>query len=196
MRAPAPPPPPSKRVLCPKCSYDVSGIIGDRCPECGANLLLAMSSVSRRAQAAKQYRASLIAPLLMLVIGVGGATLVYGLTGGWIYALALDVFLAIKIVVALVVFWVMSLVWFGMNEHPLALLLKVAGIYASLEFADSLFDLVPLLNGFVSWFILLLAYLGLLCKMLDLEPVEAIGVAFATFMARTLLIVYVAAIFF
>lgn len=190
--APPEPKKPSKKapVICPQCGYDASGIIGDRCPECGVNLLRAIASRERRDRARSEYQESLKTPLWMLIVGLVGATLTYGLAYGWVAAIGLDIFLLFKIVIAIGVFWVLSIVWIGQGEYFGGLLLKVAGIYATLEFAGALFSLVPILGGFVGWVILGLVYLGMLQHFLDLEPLEAIGVAVTTFMVRGLLIIF------
>lgn len=59
----------SRRLLCRKCGYDLSGVVGERCPECG---LVQSREVWRPAAKSLQYglavTAALAAPSLVIAL--------------------------------------------------------------------------------------------------------------------------------
>lgn len=191
----APSAPPRQGKPCPNCGYDITGLTQRKCPECGSVLELALLAKTRKDRARQQYRAALIAPAIMMVIGLVGAVVALGLLYSWSAAPYYLAAFGLQVGNAVVVFFLCSVVWIGLDDPIPVVALKIGGIYALLNFAEILLFQIPLLGSFFAMIFVSFAYLLLLMKQLDLEMIEAVVVAVLTFLSKVLIVSFLVSLF-
>lgn len=190
-----PPASPRQGKPCPNCGYDITGLTQSKCPECGSELELTLLAKARRERARQQYRAALIAPAIMMVIGLVGAVVALGLLYSWSATPYYLAAFGLQVGNAVVVFFVCSVVWIGLDDPIPVVALKIGGMYAFLNFAELLLFQIPLLGTFFAMIFVSFAYLLLLMKQLDLELIEAVVVAVLTFLSKVLVVSFLVSLF-
>jgi hypothetical protein len=139
----------------------------------------------------RMARREYVKPVAMLVVGAGIVSLVLLAQHGPQRAVAYLLSFLVSVPIGVAVLWLCSLLWIGFNAPMTLNALRLAGIYAVIDVimlmaaAGSASGNLPLclagvlLSGVV--------YIALLIEMLDLEPVDAVAVAVATFAAKVYL---------
>ncbi len=181
------------RPICSQCGYDMTGVPGTRCPECGT-----VCELGRRAYDRSESRRiamwSYLKPAIMFVVGFAGILGLLALTGEmsmlgfyitkWITFVPLGV----------AAFFVCCLLWLGFDAPFHRVALELAGIYAVVDLISlAVYCVVPfyLVNGLVVYFV----YIALLASFLDLDYSDAVAVAFINLLLRIALLVTLAQFF-
>ena len=172
-----------KKDLCASCGYDMSGLQGRRCPECGefAPVTGRDHDRVRSIQAEHRYM-QYWKPLTMFVVGMVGVALVLTLSGEAESIPSYFIGLVMSVPIGLATYWILCVIWIGFDEPLKVIALKLLGIYAVVDLVSVVMDQLPI--PVVGWLVPTVTYIGLLASMLDLEYVEAIAVAVATSFAR------------
>ncbi len=143
----------------------------------------------------REARLAWLVPLGMLVVGAGAVMGVRALSGGIeglsgpALAALYPAGLAFEVAVGVLGLWVAAKLWLGGADTLGLAIVRLAGIYAAI---DVLF-LVPL-PVFVTWVAAVIAYVGLLAWLFDLEHQDAAILAFITFVLKVVVGVGVASI--
>ncbi len=167
---------------CAKCGYDLTGLHAPRCPECGTIVGTTHreridSKVSRDV-----VRREYTKPVVMFAVGLGGVSLIHVLTGAPGEILWSLASYAIALPIGLAVLWLCCLGWIGFGAPFHLDALRLAGIYAALDFYGAVTGFLPLA---LIWFILgIILYVWLLADMMDMDTSDALIVAVLTFMVR------------
>ncbi|MBX3357924.1 MAG: hypothetical protein KF745_05805 [Phycisphaeraceae bacterium] len=139
----------------------------------------------RQREGAKTAQQEYIKPLVMLIVGVAGVAVLGG--QGASSVLAYLVATGIGVVVGLAVYWVCCMLWIGFDAPMGLTALRLAGIYVVVDLVAHLCDLLPI--PLLTMILPCLTYMGLLMSMLDMEIVDAVVVAIATFIVKMLLLI-------
>lgn len=176
---------------CPECGYDLRGARPGRCPECGCGVTPGKIERAARRQERRLTETEWFVPLAVLLAGVAISGVVYALVGagfgGMTGVAGMLVALAVKLLVYImagwIVFFALSLWWFGFGHSIPITILQVAAVYAGAEAVSAVaFSVIPL--PFVPWLITIGALMGLLCWLLDLEYKEAFAVAILSWLLK------------
>lgn len=177
---------------CSACGYSLVGIPAVRCPECGAKLLAdapgpALEARDRRRKAATdQIRSDYCRACVLAIFGVGAMVGIVALRailrdapGGATEALlAHGRLFAVTITVGLGAHLLLAAIWYGSGE-PLPI--TVLRVVAAMALADAVaigIMLLPML--FIGPVIRGLAFILMLMRLLDLDPLEALALAICT----------------
>lgn len=188
---------------CPECGYDMRGVLSGRCPECGTGVTPSRLERAARRKERKATETEWFGPLALLVGGVAVSALVYGLQGagfggltGAVGILALlGIKLAVFIAAGWIVFFGLSLWWFGFGHSLPITVLQVSAVYAGAEAVGALAGwLIPL--PVIPWGVSVLALMGLLCKVLELDYQEAVAVAMLSWLLKVVVVYAIAFAFF
>lgn len=191
-----PPPGPNaprrgRRIKCGQCGYDLRGITGMKCPECGASALAPTRQEKDRETSAAVAREAYLKPLIYFAVGFGAVSLIQLFSQGPMHAAAYALGYAIQLPIGVAVFWVCCLVWIGFDAPIHLTALRLAGIYALVDLADVIFTFVPI--PLVGWAVPLFIYIGLLMDLLEMDLQDAVIVALITFLVRTVITLFVVA---
>ena len=133
-------------------------------------------------------------PLLMILIAGGILLTIIGVMHDPTTAVVTALFyLIVEIPIGLVVFWLCSILWIGMDAPLHLTALRLAAVYAVADLVGFVLGFIPIL--FVGWLLMLFVYIGLLMDMLDLDAPDAIGLAIATFLVKFAIISVIYAAF-
>lgn len=176
-------------LICVKCKYDLRGLKQMRCPECGEPIRPRASKVKKagrfKDEATRQaYRA----PLLM--IGIAGTVYVLwaGALGGPLAIPAVLLYLAFQVITGVIVFFLCSVIAFGFDAPWHLTFLRLTGIYCVVNLA-SLAISVVVGGSIILNVVVLLVFIQMLMSFLELDLVQAIGLGFALFIFRVVLVV-------
>lgn len=164
---------------CPGCGYDLRGLRGGACPECGKRLTYSTIRTAEQRRAGRTQStwfdrtAAIWGGVGVLVAGA-----VYGLTHEPASAalLALAVFLVATIAVGWVVFFACSMMWIGFDQPLPKTVVQLAGAYGGYVGIVTLLGAAPI-PGFLIWLFSSMCLVGLLAKLLDIDWRDASIVA-------------------
>lgn len=156
---------------CAGCGYDMAGLKTTKCPECGKRNAPAASGAGRRERerqlAAEAARMEYIRPALYLAVGTIGTMLLYIIRGHTSILVAFPVGLSIMTAAGVVAFYAMSLFMWGFDA-PLGLItIRLAGIFALCELAQSLAALTG--SPFIAWGARLVVFYLLVMQEFDID---------------------------
>ncbi|MBX3404975.1 MAG: hypothetical protein KF699_16305 [Phycisphaeraceae bacterium] len=190
------PPPPTaqplgRRIKCGQCGYDLRGITGMKCPECGASALAPTRREKDKENSVAVAREAYIKPLIYFAVGFGVVSLIQLFSNSPMHAVAYAIGYAIQVPIGVAVFWVCCLVWIGFDAPIHLTALRLAGIYALVDLADVIFKFVPI--PLVGWVLPLFIYIGLLMDLLEMDLQDTVIVALITFMVKAVITIFVVA---
>lgn len=168
--------------LCGYCGYKLAGLPSGKCPECGQ-----LNSLSRRddrlvEDSRRIAREAYQRPAVMFAIGFAGiaGTLLY--RGNAMGIVAELVKWVVEVPVGVGVYWVCCLTFLGFDAPMRLVALRLAGIYALVDFVYVLLSFQPVwiwptgLSG--------LLYIYLLMEELEMDRGDAVIVGMLTFVAK------------
>lgn len=183
----------ARRPVCAKCGYDMTGVPGTRCPECGT----VADFARRRYDRAESRRIALwsyLKPAIMLAVGLSGILLILMGTGELDMAPYYLTKLAVFVPIGVFAFFICCVLWIGFDAPFHRVALELAGIYAIVDLISLVvFSVVEvfLVNGVVIFF----AYIGMLASILDLDYADAVAVAFVNLLLRLVVVISLARLF-
>lgn len=175
----------SKPRACRDCGADLTGLAAPNCPNCGRVNDARADRAERDAEESRRItRRSWVHPIIMLAIGMGIMLAVYaarmGSDGVVFYLARFGVSLAIGVVV----YFMCSVMWIGFDQPPLQTIIRLAGVYALADVAYTLTAMAGMsLIGMIAILLMVvptLVYMGLLCKLMDIDLHDALFVAIIT----------------
>ncbi len=189
-----PPPSPAaaqrgRRIRCGRCGYDLRGITGANCPECGASALAPTRRERDAENSAAVAREAYIKPLVYFAVGFGVVSAIELFKGGPTDVLLYAIGYAIQVPIGVAVFWLCCLAWIGFDAPVHLTALRLAGVYALVDLASAIFESVTI--PLVGWLVPLFVYIGLLMELLEMDMQDAVLVAIATFVVKIAIAVFV-----
>lgn len=172
-------------VRCPRCGYPAEGLRGDKCPECGTDIVRATRSEERRTEASRQMRREYLNAALLMAGGIAGVAVLLALSGDLDLLPLYLLRFAVMIPTGVLGFFLCSMIWIGFDAPWTLTAIRLAAIYALAEIVWLLMGFVPV--PIVGWLVPLLAYVSLLAKYLDLDWNDAFIVAVVTGVLRLLI---------
>lgn len=174
------------KIVCAFCGYDLKGIRKPRCPECGKVQPLITEKEDRAAESKAIARKAYWKPILMIVIGLGGL-IIMGAAQGKGGATVVELLLkyAIGVPIGLLVYVLCCAIWIGFDAPLHRVTLSLAGIYAVVDLVSAVLGLIPI--PVIGWVASIITYIGLMMDELDLDLMDAVIVAFATWFAKMFL---------
>jgi len=183
--------PRGKRIQCKKCNYDLRGLKTAKCPECGTINTNPSRRDRDKESSAQTAREAYLKPLIYFVVGFLGVCLIQAFQHGLGGVVFYGVSYAIQVPIGLAVFWVCCLVWIGFDAPIHLTALRLAGIYALVDFAGSILGFIPIMGGVIGWLVSLLIYIGLLMDLLEMDLQDTVIVALLTSLAKTVIAIFV-----
>ena len=183
--------PRGKRITCKNCNYDLRGLKTAKCPECGTINTNPTRRERDKENSAATAREAYLKPLIYFVVGFLGVCLIQALQNGPSAVLFYGVSYAIQVPIGLAVFWVCCLVWIGFDAPIHLTALRLAGIYALVDFAGSILGFIPIMGGAIGWIVSLFIYVGLLMDMLEMDLQDTVIVALLTSLVKTVIAIFV-----
>lgn len=190
----------AEAAICVGCGMDLrtgkrlTAVVGvDREGEKKKAAAKPRSQLSRREREIEESmriaRRAWINPIIMIAVGVGIMSIVYGSQAGAAGVLGYLIAFGIQLFIGLVVYFVCSIMWIGFDEPIPMTALRLAGVYALADVAFSLVGMVAVpglgLMGMAVFIIPMFVYVGLLSQVMEIELVDAIIVALVTAVVRT-----------
>lgn len=180
---------PGEGKTCRKCGYSLAGLHTRRCPECGT--FNGRRSRREHDREHSQYvsRTEYITPAVMFGIGAVITIVAQLATGEGLEEVALYLLsYAVAIPIGVAAFFFFSLTWLGFDAPLHLTALRLAGIFAVADALDAILGqaciFLPLPILFGPWIVVLIAYIGMLMEMLDLELQDAVLVGLVTYVLR------------
>ncbi len=165
-------------AACPQCGYSLKGLNSNRCPECGCDLLIAITAAARRKEAGSQLKHEYLKALGMVATGFAGVALLLALKGEIADFPYYLLSYAITVPVGVAVFFICSLIWIGFDAPWGITTLRLAGIYALVDIVAQLMGFLPI--NLIGPVVTTVMYLIMLQKHLDIDQTDAIAVALIT----------------
>lgn len=156
--------------LCAKCGYDLKGLRNLRCPECGTkNRPPTRSDIARREsdEIAKQ---EYLRPLIYLAIGTIGTVGIQLARGETSVLIFFPIALIVSTLAGFVAFYVMSAIMWGFDAPVGLIMVRLLGIFALCELAQTIGALSGL--GIISWMLRVLVFYSLIMKEFDVDDVR------------------------
>ncbi len=181
-------------LICAKCKYDLRGLRQMRCPECGE----AIRPRAKKGKKAGRFkddatREAYRVPLLMIGIAGGIYVLWAGSLGGSLAVPAVLLYLAFQVITGMIVFFLCSLFAFGFDAPWHLTFLRLTGIYCVVNLASlAISEVVG--GSIILNVVVLLVFIQMLMSFLELDLVQAIGLGFALFIFRMLLVIGLVAV--
>ena len=167
-------------IACPYCDYDLTGLKQLKCPECGN--VIEVSDL-QATPTVKKVRPPVVwremrRPAIMLGIAMVINIIMMMLTGTPTDAIRYLLVAIVEAPCGLLAYWLIGVLWMGFDQPLPTVLLRLAAIYAVCDAVwaiGSLFIFILIL-----WPIVIVVYVGLLAKELDVELDDAIFIAATT----------------
>lgn len=171
---------------CPDCGASLAGIVGARCPNCGADAGMASVAKHRWDRANAEQRAEYWKWVRIALIGLAvmAAALAFrGWIDGEMDKVPMQIVVALLKYAALVplgylAYMLLALIWLGSDDPAGITILRLAAVYALADAATAILTILFIL--FLTQALIFAAYVGLLMKFLELDPVEAMMLALLT----------------
>lgn len=180
-----------KPLPCPKCGYDLRGLRGRVCPECGATLNPSKLAASRDPRSGVEQsewfdRSAVTWGVIGLVMGLSVYAISAGATVGPL-VFAID-FVA-TVAIGWAVFLFCSLVWIGFDQPLRMTMVQLTGAYGFYAGVYALAETIP----YLGWVVQLFAFvclLGLLAKLLDIEWKDALVIAIGSSIIKWMMVLW------
>ncbi len=180
---------------CPKCGYDLRGLKGKVCPECGAVARFksprAHAREAMEEEAIRTVRMAYIRPLVVTALGLAGLFAIRMMQGHLDYFTSDLIWLAVRIPVGMGVYFACCLTFLGFNSPIHLIALQLLGVYAALSALSLVVFALPLgLYGLIGVYLI---HVMLLMSELDLDRSDAALMAVLTTIAMvgvTILVIY------
>lgn len=167
----------AKPLPCPKCRYDLRGLRGDICPECGLKL-----NYSARRQA-EDLRAGRPAhpwldrkAIAMALVGLVVSAAVMWFEGGAIGLMVFGLDFAFTIAAGWSMFFLCSVMWIGFDQPLRATVVQTIGAFGFYAGAAAVIGLLPI-PGLVIWLIGMAVLAGVLSDLLEIDLQDAAIIA-------------------
>lgn len=176
-------------MACPECGYDLRGSTMVICPECGLRLNRALLERAR-GERPSHFREVYQEPVMALVAGMGVSVIVGLATAGPAEVALMLVGFAIAIVIGWLAFFGASIAWIGIDQPPVMSMVQLAGAFAASVGTSYLVGLIPIPVAAVllGYLLPLFVLVGCLARLLELELVDAFGVALLAWLAISLVL--------
>ena len=180
-----------KPLPCTKCGYDLRGLRGGVCPECGTAVKPTPLAGAQRFQTGVSQsswldRSALIWGGIGLAIGLGVYAVLFDPIAG---PLVFAVDFVATVVIGWAVFLICSMLWIGFDQPLRMTVVQLTGAYGFYAGLGSIAESTP----YLGWVIQLIAFvclLGLLAKLLDIEWRDALILAMASSILKWMLVLW------
>lgn len=152
---------------CPACGSALAGGMSDTCPACGSKLLAAKRRADREIESKIDFRQALVKSLVLLAIAFGtlwGSMALMGMMDS--VPMFLKVY-AILIPMGVGLYAFMCAWMMGFDQPFVPAAIKIVAIYMFTDAVGALANVLPFL--FLPWLFMLVSYIALSIKWLDLE---------------------------
>ena len=179
-------PAPRGGAKCPKCGYDLAGIRGEVCPECGGKVTIAvLNAAAKRASAKQSLGKDVRRATLTAVIALGAVAGVLAVMGEiGLYPMFLLSY-AIFVPLGLAVYFGCCMAWIGFDQPWRITTLRLIAIYAVADAVALMIGMVlpvPIVGSVIA----VIVSISLMMKWLDLELHDAVLVSVITFVVKLL----------
>ncbi|MDX9911973.1 MAG: hypothetical protein RBS39_09090 [Phycisphaerales bacterium] len=168
------------KLFCHKCKYDLSGIRGEVCPECGTRIERDANKLYLQKESKRAERNAYLSPVLWTLAGLAVTGLIMGLAVSPAAAGVTVGFYAIQTAIGFVVYLCCCATFIGWDS-PLKLeLLRLGAVYGVTLAAVAASSLIANFQCFGMIFIGVI-FVGSIMKFMDLEMADAVifaGIAF------------------
>jgi len=154
-------------TICPACGSALAGGTSDTCSACGSKLLAAKRRAEREKESKIDFRHALTKALVLLVIAFGvlwGSMALMGMMDS--VPMFLKVY-AILVPMGVGLYAFMCAWMMGFDQPFVPAAIKIVAIYLFTDAVGALANVLPFL--FLPWLFMLVSYIALSIKWLDLE---------------------------
>lgn len=168
---------------CPECGYSLKGLKEPRCPECGTVVVAQTHREQERRDSIRTVRMAYIKPLIQFAIGLLGVGIVLAVQEQESELPGYLLLYGIRVPIGVAGYFICCLIWIGFDEPLHLIALRLAGVYALVDFLSVLlgaFIPIPMLVNVIA----LVFYVAMLSESLDLDIQDAVIVGMVTFLLR------------
>ena len=169
--------------ICKECKYNLAGLKGGICPECGTPFSLFVRKEWDEEVSRETMHDAYRKPIIMIAAGLLAKVLILAIFQRWMDILNLAIIYPVSVAVSFGVAVACCAAWLGFTSSIPLMLLQIAGIHAVCSAMLTLFASLGF-GGFVWSFVTGIVYIYLMAELLEMDPYDARIVAIFSAVAQ------------